>query len=169
MTSRLHSFYPFFATPAIGDDPVRGVAGCRFCSPTYWDERAWSDSLVSGRRQYVYFSRNPDVRVSVDGKFKYIGSLPFAIDKVAGGYLYIFVQANAEKHIRIVPGFSLHDELRQQKSASALRTQSLQRCGASFFSVFARATIRHPPALFCQTSIHAASKASGTSAPSAWR
>jgi hypothetical protein len=43
---------------------------------------------------------NPDIRVSVDRKFKYIGSLPFAIEKVARGYRYIFVQANPEKHIQ---------------------------------------------------------------------
>jgi hypothetical protein len=45
-------------------------------------------------------SDNPDIRVSVDRKFKYIGSLPFAIEKVARGNRYIFVQANPEKHIQ---------------------------------------------------------------------
>jgi hypothetical protein len=45
-------------------------------------------------------SDNPDIRVSVDRKFKYIGSLPFAIEKVARGNRHIFVQANPEKHIQ---------------------------------------------------------------------
>jgi hypothetical protein len=45
-------------------------------------------------------SDNPDIRVSVDRKFKYIGSLPFAIEKVARGNRYIFVQTNPEKHIQ---------------------------------------------------------------------
>ena len=45
-------------------------------------------------------SDNPDIRVNVDTKFKYIGSLPFAIEKVARGNRYIFVQANPEKHIQ---------------------------------------------------------------------
>src|SRR6202042_2658294 len=45
-------------------------------------------------------SDNPDIRVNVDRKFKYIGSLPFVIGKVAGGNRYIFVQANPEKHIQ---------------------------------------------------------------------
>ena len=45
-------------------------------------------------------SDNPDIRVSVDRKFKYAGSLPFAIEKVVAGNRYIFVQANPEKHIQ---------------------------------------------------------------------
>jgi len=43
---------------------------------------------------------NPDIRVSVDRRFQYIGSVPFAIENVARGNRYIFVQANPEMHIQ---------------------------------------------------------------------
>jgi len=43
---------------------------------------------------------NPNIRVSVDRTFKYIGSLPFTIERVARGNRYLFVQANPEKHIQ---------------------------------------------------------------------
>jgi hypothetical protein len=43
---------------------------------------------------------NPDIRVSVDRKFKYLGNLPFTIEKIAGGNRYIFVQANPNKRIQ---------------------------------------------------------------------
>jgi hypothetical protein len=100
VTSRLHSFYPF--------SPRMLLVMILFAA---W-QLAASAAQNSGMKQpgQIQLSRvegntfispeNPDIRVSVDGKFKYLGSLPFAIDKVARGYLYIFVQANAEKHIQ---------------------------------------------------------------------
>lgn len=45
-------------------------------------------------------SDNPDIRVGVDRKLKYIGSLPFVIDQIARGHRYIFVQASVRKHIQ---------------------------------------------------------------------
>ncbi|MBV9086976.1 MAG: hypothetical protein JOY79_05800, partial [Acidobacteriaceae bacterium] len=45
-------------------------------------------------------TENPDIRVNVDRKFKYIGSVPFVIENAAKGNRYIFVQANPEKHIQ---------------------------------------------------------------------
>lgn len=65
------------AEPANCQDPLSRVEG---------------DTFIS--------ADNPNIRVRVDRKFKYIGRLPFAIDKVAAGNRYIFVQANPEKHIQ---------------------------------------------------------------------
>src|ERR1700733_12063906 len=45
-------------------------------------------------------SSNPDIRVRVDRKFKYIGNLPFEVDKIARGNRYIFVQATPEKQVQ---------------------------------------------------------------------
>jgi hypothetical protein len=45
-------------------------------------------------------SDNPAIRIMVDRKFKYVGRLPFAIEKEVSGSRYIFVQANPEKHIQ---------------------------------------------------------------------
>lgn len=43
---------------------------------------------------------NPKVHVEVDKKLKYIGKVPFQIDKIAGGFRYIFVDAKPDKHIQ---------------------------------------------------------------------
>jgi hypothetical protein len=40
---------------------------------------------------------NPKIRVQVDKKFMYVGSVPFVIDKVAAGKRYVFVRAT-QKH-----------------------------------------------------------------------
>ena len=45
-------------------------------------------------------SDNPAIRVTVDTTFKYVGRLPFAIEKVVNGNRYIFIQANPTKHIQ---------------------------------------------------------------------
>lgn len=43
---------------------------------------------------------NPKIRVKVDRKFEYVGSVPFTIDNEAGGNRYVFVHATRDKHIR---------------------------------------------------------------------
>jgi hypothetical protein len=43
---------------------------------------------------------NPKIRVKVDRKFEYVGSLPFTIDDQAGGNRYVFVHATRDKHVR---------------------------------------------------------------------
>jgi hypothetical protein len=64
-------------------------------------ERANCQDQLSRVESNTFISSdNPDIRVSVERKFKYIGSLPFAIEKAATGNRYIFVQANPEKHIQ---------------------------------------------------------------------
>ncbi len=43
---------------------------------------------------------NPTIRVKVNKKFEYVGSVPFIIDNESAGNRYIFVRAAADKHIR---------------------------------------------------------------------
>jgi hypothetical protein len=43
---------------------------------------------------------NPKIRVTVDRKLKYVGSVPFAIDNVAGGNRYVFVRTTHDRHIQ---------------------------------------------------------------------
>ncbi len=75
--------------------------GC-FIALIFWaaEPANRQDQLSRVERNTFISPDNPDIRVSVDRKFKYIGSLPFAIEKVAKGNRYIFVQANPEKHIQ---------------------------------------------------------------------
>jgi hypothetical protein len=44
-------------------------------------------------------SRNPEVRVRVNGRFKYVGSVPFTVENSAAGRRYVFVHANSKKQI----------------------------------------------------------------------
>ena len=43
---------------------------------------------------------NPALRVEVNRRLRYVGSLPFTIDDVAGGNRYVFVRATADKHVQ---------------------------------------------------------------------
>lgn len=43
---------------------------------------------------------NPKIIVRVDERLKYLGIVPFTIDQIAGGFRYIFVQADPAKHIQ---------------------------------------------------------------------
>ncbi len=43
---------------------------------------------------------NPKIRVKVEKKFEYVGTVPFTIDAQAGGNRYVFVDATRDKHIR---------------------------------------------------------------------
>lgn len=43
---------------------------------------------------------NPKIRVKVDKKFKYVGSVPFTINEQAAGNRYVFVHATRDKHIQ---------------------------------------------------------------------
>jgi hypothetical protein len=100
VTSRLHSFYPFSPRMLL---VMILFAAWQFASSAAQNtgmKRPGQIQLSQVEGNTFISPENPDIRVSVDGKFKYIGSLPFAIDTVAKGYLYIFVQANAEKHIQ---------------------------------------------------------------------
>jgi hypothetical protein len=44
--------------------------------------------------------QNPQIRVIVGEKFKYVGSVPFTIDNIAGGNRYVFVRVTEDKHIQ---------------------------------------------------------------------
>jgi len=80
----------------------RGIGlGC-FIALIFWaaEPANCQDQLSRVESNTFISSDNPDIRVSVDRKFKYIGSFPFAVEKVARGNRYIFVQANPEKHIQ---------------------------------------------------------------------
>ncbi len=43
---------------------------------------------------------NPKIRVKVNRKLEYVGSLPFTIDDQAGGNRYVFVHAARDKHVQ---------------------------------------------------------------------
>ena len=43
---------------------------------------------------------NPKIRVKVEKKFEFVGTVPFTIDDQAGGNRYVFVHANRDKHIQ---------------------------------------------------------------------
>jgi len=75
--------------------------GC-FIAIVFWaaEPANCQDQLSRVENNTFISPENPGIRVSVDRKFKYIGSLPFTIETVASGNRYIFVQANPEKHIQ---------------------------------------------------------------------
>jgi len=71
-----------------------------FFAVILWIAPANSQSLSSRVSGNTFISsRNPDVRVRVSGRFKYVGSVPFTIENSAAGKRYVFVQANSNKHI----------------------------------------------------------------------
>jgi hypothetical protein len=62
-------------------------------------------TLVAGQSSRVenntfISSQDPDIRVEVNRQLKYVGSVPFRIDNIAGGNRYIFVRATPDKHIQ---------------------------------------------------------------------
>lgn len=68
---------------------------------------AWTGQPASNRDQLpsvkhnVFISpQNPQIRVTVDKKFTYAGSVPFTIDSVAAGNRYVFVHASEGKRIQ---------------------------------------------------------------------
>ncbi len=44
--------------------------------------------------------QNPAVRVEVNRVLRYLGQVPFTIENIAGGFRYVFVRADAGKHIQ---------------------------------------------------------------------
>ena len=69
---------------------------------TVWAEQPASnrDQLPGVKRNMFVSPENPQIRVTVDKKFKYVGSVPFSIDSVARGNRYAFVHAPEGKHIQ---------------------------------------------------------------------
>ncbi|HVM94618.1 MAG TPA: hypothetical protein VMT67_17480 [Terriglobales bacterium] len=56
------------------------------------------DSRVEG---HTFISPdNPKLQITIDEKFNYLGSLPFAIGNAAAGYRFIFVDAGADKRVQ---------------------------------------------------------------------
>jgi hypothetical protein len=60
--------------------------------------RLWNNTFVS--------SDNPNIRVSVDTRFKYIWSVPFAIEKVARGNRYQALTEPVTVQKRLVGSYS---------------------------------------------------------------
>jgi hypothetical protein len=83
-------------------DPRIGIGLSCFIALAFWAAEPANNQDQPSRVEHNTFisTDNPEIRVSVDRKFKYVGALPFTIDDVARGYRYVFVQANPEKHIR---------------------------------------------------------------------
>lgn len=52
------------------------------------------------KRNTFTSSENPSLVLNVDEHFKYLGSLPFTIERVAAGYRYIFVQFDSAKRVQ---------------------------------------------------------------------
>lgn len=83
----------FDARMIIGIGCLMGLALCS--APENYAGQA---SLVE---KNTFISRdNPKIRVTVDGKFQYIGNVPFTIDNVAGGNRYVFLRTTPSKHIQ---------------------------------------------------------------------
>src|ERR1700749_937501 len=56
------------------------------------------ESRVEGN---IFISaENPKLRLAVDQKFRYLGSVPFTIGKIAAGHRFIFVHAAADKRVQ---------------------------------------------------------------------
>jgi len=83
-------------------NPRIGIGLSCFIALTLWAAEPADNRDQSSRVENNTFISpdNPEIRVSVDRKFKYVGSLPFAIDDVARGNRYVFVQADPKKHIQ---------------------------------------------------------------------
>jgi len=58
----------------------------------------WGQSSVE--RNTFISPANPKIRVKVNRKFEYVGTVPFTIDGQAGGKRYVFVHATRDKHIQ---------------------------------------------------------------------
>jgi hypothetical protein len=68
-----------------------------FCSALPEKDRGQASRVENN----TFISRdNPKIRVSVDSKFQFLGNVPFTIDKVAGGYRYVFVRTTPDKRIQ---------------------------------------------------------------------
>jgi hypothetical protein len=57
-------------------------------------------SVIPDRTQHFVSPANPKIRVKVEKKFEFVGTVPFTIDDQAGGNRYVFVHANRDKHIQ---------------------------------------------------------------------
>jgi hypothetical protein len=82
-------------------DPRIGIGLCCFVALTLWAGEPANNRDQSSRVESKTFISpdNPKIRVTVDSKFEYIGSVPFTIDNVAAGNRYVFVRATPDKHI----------------------------------------------------------------------
>jgi hypothetical protein len=79
-----------------------GIGLSCFLALTLWAaEPANSQDESSQVENNTFISPdNPTIRVRVDRKLKYVGSVPFAIDKIAGGNRYVFVRATHDRRIQ---------------------------------------------------------------------
>jgi hypothetical protein len=75
--------------------------GC-FVALTLWGAQPPHDGDESSRVEHNTFisPANPEIRVKVDRKLEYAGTVPFTIGDQAGGNRYVFVQATGDKHIQ---------------------------------------------------------------------
>jgi len=75
--------------------------GCLVAFTLWTGESRRSQAQAAQAEHNTFISlANPRIRVKVDRKFKYVGSVPFTIDDQAGGNRYVFVHATRDKHIR---------------------------------------------------------------------
>lgn len=82
-------------------NPRIGIGLSCFVVLTLWAAEAATHDRSSRVENHTFTSpQNPQIRVSVDKKFEYVGSLPFTIDNVAGGNRYVFVRSTQDKHIQ---------------------------------------------------------------------
>lgn len=79
-----------------------GIALSCLVAHTVWaGQPASNRHQLPGVKHNIFVSpENPQIRVTVDKKFKYVGSVPFTIDGLAGGNRYVFVHAPEGKHIQ---------------------------------------------------------------------